>query len=296
MIARALRNPYVLLAAAALFWSGNHVLGRAIAGHVPPLSLSTLRWAVPMPVLFLLARPHLAADGAAIRAHWPMLVFLGVTGGALFSALQYVGLQWTTAVNVSVLNALAPVAIAAAAAIIFGDRLTCWQATGIAVSLAGVLVIVSRGDVQVLAAFAFNAGDAVIVVNMAIWAVYSAYLRKAPRMHWLSFSFVLATVSAIATAPFMAWEHLRGYHLQADATTLVAVCYVAVFPSVLAYAAWSRGVAAIGAARAGVFIYAIPIFSAVMATLFLGERLMAFHVTGFALIIAGVTLAARRGK
>jgi drug/metabolite transporter (DMT)-like permease len=291
---RFLANPYFLLALAALTWSGNHVVGRAIAGEVPPYALSTLRWAIPVPVLWLFARPHLARDWPTIRRHWPILAFLGVGGGAIFSALQYVGLQYTTALNVSVLNSLAPVMIAGAAAILFREALTMRQGLGIVISLAGVLVIVSKGDPAMLAALSFNVGDVVILFNMTIWAVYSACLRLSPRIHWLSFAFVLAAISAVATLPAMIWEHASGYTLKPNMETVLAVAYVAVFPSVVGYAAWNRGVAAIGSNRAGVFLYVIPLYSAVLATVFLGEHLMAFHVVGFAGIVAGVMLASRR--
>ena len=291
---RALTNPYFLLALAALTWSGNHVVGRAIAGHVPPFALSTLRWAIPIPVLWVLARPHLATDWPAIRRGWKALLALGLGGGSLFSAMQYVGLQYTTALNVSVLNSLAPVMIVGAGAALFRERLSVRQLAGIGLSLAGVLVIVSKADAGVLATLQFDLGDGIILFNMATWAVYSACLRLAPRIHWLSFAFVLAVISAVGTVPAMAWEHASGYQLQATWATALSVLYVAIFPSVVGYAAWNRGVAMIGASRAGSFLYIIPLYSAVLASTFLGEQLMLFHIAGFAAIVAGVTLAARR--
>jgi drug/metabolite transporter (DMT)-like permease len=294
-VLRALTNPFFLLALAALTWSGNHVVGRAIAGAVPPYALSTLRWAIPVPILFVLARPHLAGDWPAIRRHWPAMLGLGLGGGAVFSAMQYVGLQYTTALNVSVLNSLAPVMIVAAGAALFRERLSGRQLAGIGLSLAGVLVIVTKADLGTLTLLAFDVGDLIIFGNMMIWAIYSVCLRFAPRIHWLTFAFVLALVSALGTLPAMVWEHASGYRLQGNLETVLAVAYVAIFPSVVGYAAWNRGVSAIGAGRAGAFLYIIPLYSAVLASVFLGERLMAFHVAGFAAIVAGVTLAARRG-
>src|SRR5438477_8596761 len=116
-------NPYILLALASLFWSGNHIIGRAIAGHVPPVGVSTARWLLPAIVLWPFARPHLLREWPTIRAHWRLLLFLGITGGAIFTVGQYVGLQYTTALNVSVLNSLAPVVIVACGAAIFRHRL-----------------------------------------------------------------------------------------------------------------------------------------------------------------------------
>jgi drug/metabolite transporter (DMT)-like permease/uncharacterized membrane protein YfcA len=278
---------FFLLALAALR-SGNHVGRRR--GRCRPMPIDPLGDPAD---LFVLARSHLAGD-------WPIpgrpaILGLGLGGGAVFSAMQYVGLQYTTALNVSVLNSLAPVMIVAAGAALFRERLSGRQLAGIGLSLAGVLVIVTKADLGTLTLLAFDVGDLIIFGNMMIWAIYSVCLRFAPRIHWLTFAFVLALVSALGTLPAMVWEHASGYRLQGNLETVLAVVYVAIFPSVVGYAAWNRGVTAIGAGRAGAFLYIIPLYSAVLASVFLGERLMAFHVAGFAAIVAGVTLAARRG-
>jgi drug/metabolite transporter (DMT)-like permease len=286
---------FVLLSLTALFWSGNHVLGRAIAGEVPPLGISTLRWLIPMLILWPFVRPNLGHDWPLIRKHWRLLLGLGLTGGALFSGLQYVGLQLTTALNVSVINSLTPVFIVVAGALIFGDRLHTRQVCGILTSMAGVLVIVAHGDIGMVRAVDFNAGDLIIVFNMAVFGMYSAYLRKVPPLHWLTFLFVIAGISVVGTTPFFIWEHLAGYTFKLTWLTIAAIAYIAIFPSVLAFAFWTRGVALIGANRAGPFLHLIPLYSAVLANILLGEALMAYHVLGFALILAGVWFATRRG-
>lgn len=284
---------FVLLALTALFWSGNHVLGRAITGEVPPLGISTLRWLIPMLILWPFVRPKLGHDWPLIRSHWRLLLGLGLTGGALFSGLQYVGLQLTTALNVSVINSLTPVFIVAASALVFGDRLHTRQVWGILTSLAGVLVIVAHGDIGMLRSLDFNTGDLIIVFNMAVFGIYSAYLRKVPPLHWLTFLFVIAGVSVLGTTPFFIWEHLSGYTFKPTWLTIGAIAYIAIFPSVLAFAFWTRGVALIGANRAGPFLHLIPLYSAVLANVLLGEALMTYHVFGFALILSGVWLATR---
>lgn len=286
----------LLVALAALCWSGNHVIGRAIAGHVPPIAVSTLRWAVPAVLLLPFAWRHFVRDWPAVARHWRLLVALSLLNGAIFGALQYVGLQYTTAINTSVLNSVAPVLIIVASWLMFGDRVTLVQAAGVATSLVGVLVIVTKGDPGVLAGLAFNAGDLVIFFNMGIFAVYSAMLRLRPAIHWLTFTFVLAVVSAVASAPAMAIEHLAGYPITFDAATLATLAYVAVFPSVVAVAAWNRGVDMIGPGRAGALLHLIAIYSAVLASIFLGEALRPFHFAGFALILAGVWLAAAKSR
>ena len=284
---------FLLLALASLCWSGNHILGRAIAGHVPPFAISTVRWMVPAIILWPWARRHLRRDWPAIRGHWPVLLFLAMTGGTIFGALQYIGLQYTTAINVSVLNSLAPVLIVAAGALLFRDTFSRPQMLGIAVSLAGVLIIVSKGSLNALQAFQFNWGDMVILFNMVVWAVYSAVFRRRPAIHWLSFTFLFAATAAITTLPFWVWEHANGLVVQPTLITAGALAYVSLFPSLVAYVSWNRGVDLIGANRAGVFLHLVPLYSAGLASVLLGEAIGLYHISGFLLILAGVWLAAR---
>jgi drug/metabolite transporter (DMT)-like permease len=288
---RRLTNPYVLLTFAALCWSGNHIIGRAISGHVPPLGLSTVRWLIPALVLWAIAGAQVKRDWPAIRAHKGIMLWLGMTGGAAFSGLQYLGLQYTSALNVSVLNSLVPVLIVAAGALVFRDRIAVAQIVGIMASLIGVLAIVTRGSPEALIALEVSRGDLIILLNMAIFAVYAACLRLRPQVHWLSFMFMLAVISTVATFPFFVWESLAGFTFQPTLRTAIAVAYVSIFPSVLAFAAWNRGVEVIGANRAGPFLHLIPIFTAALGYLLLGEALAAYHVVGFALILTGVWLA-----
>ncbi|MEQ1649068.1 MAG: DMT family transporter [Hyphomicrobiaceae bacterium] len=285
---------YVLLALAALCWSGNHVLGRAAAGHVPPFAISLFRWGVALILLWPFAGEYVRRDWPTIKAHWRTLVFLGVLGGAIFGVLQYIGARYTTAINISVLNALAPVMIALAGAGLFGDRLSRRQTGGIAVSLAGVALIVTKADFSRLAGLDFNWGDLIILFNVGVWAIYSVCLRWRPRMHWLSFTYCLAAISTLATAPFFAAEHLSGVQLQPTLLTALVLGYVAVFPSVVGFAAWSRGVEILGPARSGATMHLIPLFSALIANVTLGEVLHGFHVAGFAMILAGVWLSSAR--
>jgi drug/metabolite transporter (DMT)-like permease len=259
---------------------------------VPPFGISMARWLVGAIVLWPFARRHVRRDWPVIRRHVGMIAFLALTGGALFGAGQYVGLRYTTALNVSVMNSLAPVLIAAAGAILFRDRLAPARMAGIAVSLFGVLVVVTRGDPAVIARLAFNFGDLIIMANMGLWAVYCAFLRFKPRMHWLSFIWVFSAIAGLATLPAHLWEHASGFAFKLDWTTVLSVAYVAIFPSVLGFLFWNRGVELIGPNRAGAFLHLTPIYSAVLATAILGEHLMLHHILGFALILAGVRFAA----
>jgi drug/metabolite transporter (DMT)-like permease len=285
---------YALLALATLCWAGNQVIGRAISGHIPPVSLSALRWVLPCVITGLLARNHLGRDWSVIKANWKVMLLIGLTGGALFSALQYVGLQHTSAINGSVLNSLGPLFIIAAVAIMFGDPLHANQLIGIVVSLVGVLLIITQGEPARLLALQVNLGDIIILFNMMVWGVYSGALRLRPKMHWTSFMFVLSLIASLGTVPFALVEYAQGYRFQPTTMTFLTIAYVSVFPSLIAFLSWNRGVELIGASRAGAMLHLVAIYAAILAGIFLGEKLAGYHILSFVLILAGVALAARK--
>ncbi|HJU32559.1 MAG TPA: DMT family transporter, partial [Hyphomicrobiaceae bacterium] len=282
-----------LLPTAAACWAGNHVVARTIAGHAPPATLSVFRWLVVFAVVTVLAWPRIREDLPKLKAHAGVMVFLSLTGGAAFGTLQFVALQYTTALNMGVVGSVAPAFIVAASYLLFRDGLGPLQLFGVALSLAGVLAILCQLHPERLLALSFNIGDLLILLNMVFWATYCACLRLRPAVHPMSFLFVLAPVSALGTLPFALLEHALGFDIVADARTIGAILYAAFFTSLLAYLAWNRGVDLIGAPRASAFLHTIPLFSAVFATTLIGERLMLYHVIGFVLILGGVTLAAR---
>lgn len=289
-------NAYLLLTCTSIFWASNFVLGRAVAGHVPPVALGFLRWAVAALILLPFALPRLRAEWPTIKASWRLLVALALLGPGFFNTIAYVGLNYTTALNGLVLQSAGPVMIALTGFLIFGDRIARSAGIGIAISLVGVLVVVGRGDLAFLAQLRPNLGDALILIGFQAWAVYTVLLRKRPDLNWLTFSFVLAVVAAMVNLPFTIREHLAGQQLVFDGPTVAAALFVAIFPSILSYRFYNRGVQLIGSNRAGVFLHLVPMFGSLLAIALLGERLEGFHVAGFALILGGVSLAARQPR
>jgi len=296
IVARLSGNAYLLLALTSLFWSGNHVIGRAAGGEVPPIAIALVRWLVPSLLLWPFVRQKFWADWPTIAANWKIMLWLAFSGGALFTSLQYVGLQHTNALNVSVLNSLVPVLIVAVSAVAFRDRVSRMQLAGIVVSSLGVVAIVAHGDLANLKALSFNEGDLITLFTMLVFALYSTSLRLSPKIQPLTMLFLIAALSTLVTLPFAAWEWVGGFRPQATWLTVGTFAYVSFFPGLFAYALWNRGIALIGANRAGPFLHLIPVFTAVIATTALGEHLYPFHIVGFALILGGVYLASRRSK
>jgi drug/metabolite transporter (DMT)-like permease len=292
--ARPIREAYLLLSLTSLFWSGNVVLGRYVAGLIPPITFTVIRWAGAFAILLPFAARHLARDWPAIRKHAGLLTVLALTGFSAYNSIAYYGLHFTTAINGLLLQSVAPLFVAVWSFVLFRDRLSVRQAAGILLSLAGVIVIVCRGSLEVLLAIAFNQGDLWFVVALLIYAFYVAILRLRPPIHPLSFLAVGMGIGAILLLPAMAIEIASGQTLVFDYISALSLIYVCIFPSLLGYLVLNRGIELVGANRAAPFIHLVPVFGSVLAITLLGERLQLFHAGGYLLVLAGITLATRR--
>jgi drug/metabolite transporter (DMT)-like permease len=253
-----------------------------------------LRWTLATLFVLPFAWGQVKRDWPLIRRHWVFLAFLGVIGGGAFNTLQYMGLNYTTALNSLVLNSTGPAVIALSCFFILGDRLSTLQILGMIVSMIGVLVVVSHGSLEALLGLRLNRGDLLILLAMSTIGVYTAYLRKRPNIHWLSLLFATFLAASVFNIPLVAIEWGSGSFPEATLFAALAIGYVAIFPSILSYLFYTRGVELIGGVRAGVFIHLIPVFGAALAIGLLGEPLLASHVIGFALVIAGVFLTGRK--
>jgi drug/metabolite transporter (DMT)-like permease len=291
--ARLFDRPYVLLTLTSLFWAGNLVLGRLVAGQVPPIALAFGRWVGAFLLLIGFAWPHMKPDWPQIRAHPFLLSLLSLTGVGLYNTLAYWGLQYTEALNVLLIQSTGPLLIGVWTALLFRDVMSRAQLGGVALSLLGVAAIVTRGDLAAIANVRLNVGDACVLVAMVLYALYSALLRLKPAMHWLSFLTSTVALGVIFLIPAVALEMASGRVIAFNAMTAGAIAYTAVFPAAVASIFYIRGVELIGANRAGPFFHLMPVFGAAMAILLLGERPQPYHAVGFALVIAGVVVAAR---
>lgn len=289
-------QPYLLLILATLFWSGNFVLGRAVRADVPPIGLAFWRWAGGSILIIGFAWPHLKRDWPLIRRHWKFILLLAILGVTLFNTLVYTGLQFTTAINALLMQSTMPVLIVLMSYLFYRETVTPVQTVGVLLSLAGVLVIVGQGNLAMLLGLSLNLGDLLIFIAVAGYAAYSALLRQRPPLHPLSLIAATFIAGAVVLLPFYLWEHTTGRTVSFDRVTLLTIGYVAIFPSILAYLCFNRGVELAGANRAGLFIHLMPVFGSIMAILFLGERFQWFHGFGILLILIGILLATRRRR
>lgn len=281
----------LLLSASMLFWAGNWVLGRALREAMEPFTLNFVRWALATLILAPFALPALRAQLPVIRRHWGILLLLALTGVSLFHAMVYLGLKSTTTVNAVLLNSSLPLFILACSWVLERERSTPRQVGGVLLSLAGILVILSRGEPASLLALDVHAGDAWILAAMPVWGVYSVLLkRRPPEIGGVPFLFVISALGTLLLVPAAVLAPPRWPGTEAA----LGVLYIAVFASIVAFICWNRGVAIVGANVAGVTLHLLPLFGTVLAILFLGEAFHAFHALGFATILAGVLVATRK--
>ncbi len=284
---------YPLLTITALFWAGNSIVGRAARDVVPPAALSFWRWTIALALLLPLAWPHLKRDWPMLRANWPMVVLLGALAIGAFNTMLYTGLQSTTALNSMLIQSALPALVLIGGALVMGDRTSARQVAGVVISLAGVLAIIARGDPALLWAMQLNIGDAIIGAAVLLWALYSVLLRRRPVVHPLSFLAASIVVGIAVIAPVYAHELWSGRLIVPGMESALAIAYVSIFPSFLAYLFFNRGVELIGSAATGQYMNVMPLMGAGLAMLFLGERLHLFHIAGLALIVVGIVVAGR---
>ncbi|HWV41239.1 DMT family transporter [Pseudorhodoplanes sp.] len=287
------QQAYLLVCLTYLMWSLNIVLGRHIAGVIPPVTLGFIRWAIGAVILLPFAWPYLKRDWPAIRSHIPILSLLGVTGTTGYAIPSYWGLQYTLAINGLLIQCTMPMVIGLMSYLLVGDRLNRWQVVGIVVSFIGVVVILTRGDPDVLHSISFNRGDLWFLLAMLIFALYSPLLRKRPAIHPISFLAITAILGTLWVLPLVAWEVSHLGIPSFDAHRIAVVMYMAIFPSLIAYICYNRGVQLLGPNPVAALYPLIIVFGSIQAMLFLGEVPQWFHFVGTVFIVGGVLLATR---
>ncbi len=288
-------NPYLLLTLTALFWSGNMVMGRGIRADVPPIALAFWRWAITLALLLPFALPHLKTQWPRLRTAWRPILLLGTLGVGCYNTFAYLALQYTTATNAALLNSFIPVATIALSFLLLGRRLSWQEGVGVAVSLAGVLAIVSRGNPAVLSGLHLNTGDLWMLAAVASWGLYTVGLQWRPREVDPMLMLAAFTVAGLITLiPLYAWEIASGRAIRPTLAAFGGILYTGIFPSFLGNLFYNAGVAAVGPNRGALFIHLMPVFGTLLAAIFLDERPAWYHFFGIALVFAGILLATRK--
>lgn len=289
-------RPRLMLALVSLFWSGNIVLGRFIAGHVPPVTLSWIRWIGAFAIFLPFAWPYARRDWKTIKGNFGFLTLISAIGISIYTALAYYSLQYTQAINALLIASTGPLLVAVATYFLYGEKPTPRQVLGVLASLTGVVIVVSRGSLETLLHLQLNRGDIWWFVGQIVYALYTALLRKRPAIHSFSFALVLFGWGGLMLTPLLVAEVATGHYPVWDMPALATLAYIVLVPSLISYLFYNRGVEMIGPNRAAPFYHLIPIFGSALAILFLGERPQVYHAAGYALVLAGILIATANTK
>ncbi len=289
-------NAYLLLALTMLMWGGNAVASRLAVGEISPMALTSLRWVFVCAILPWLVRRELVAWWPVFRANAALIIGMGMVGFTGFNALMYLAAHSTSAINIGILQGAIPVVVLLGAFLAYRTPIGPLQALGVLVTLAGVVVVASRGDYHVLTQLAFFPGDLWMILASFFYAAYTIAIRSRPDMPGLVFFTALALVACFGSLPLLALEVATGAVVWPTQKGWLILAYVVIFPSLLSQLFFLRAVGLIGPGRAGVFVNLVPVFAAVLAVLVLGERLALYHGAALALVLGGIFIAERRGR
>jgi len=289
-------RPYLVLVLTTLFWGGNVVAGKLAVGHIDAHSLMILRWTGALLLVLPFAARPLRRDWAVIKAKWWLYLFYGVVGYATFNVLVYLAAYHTSGVNIALEQVSVNIFVLLFNFMLFRTRVRALQLAGVVITIVGVAVIATHGELGRLFTLEINIGDLFVILAGIAYALYSIALRFRPQTSWLSF--LSATFLGAIIASF-AYQAGFGDGIGALATNFAAIdlegwiiaAYTVVFPSVISQMLYVRGVELIGSNRASLFVNLIPLFGTVGSVLVLGERLELFHIVAAALVAAGIVLA-----
>lgn len=284
------------LVLSCLCWAGNALVARAVADSIPPMALAFWRWSLALAILLPFVAPALWRQRAVVRAAgWRLWLVAGL-GIASYNSLLYHAAHSTSAINITLLNTCLPLATFLGAGLLLGE----WPARrawfGMAVAAGGLLLLIGRGELATFLALDFYRGDLIMLLAVAAWALYSLLMRLWGARLGLAPLPLLGVMILFGLAlmlPFYLAELVRVGGFAPTPATLGAIGYTALFASLLAYLTWNHGLKVLGAARASLFSYLMPVFAALLAWLLLDERLAFYHWLGGALIFAGLLLATR---
>jgi drug/metabolite transporter (DMT)-like permease len=286
---------YLLLAFTALCWGANAVFGRLAVDEVSPMALVTLRWLGALGLLAAFAHAQVRRDWPAIRTRLPFVAAMGAVGFTVFNALFYIAAHWTTAVNIGIIQGSIPVFVLIGAFAAYRTRVAGLQVAGVLVTLLGVAIVASGGQLARLATFALDFGDVLMIAACVLYAGYTLGLSRRPPVSPLSLFTGIAGAACLTSLPLALAEAALGRFQWPTPAGWIIVGLVTLFPSFLAQISFIQGVSLIGPSRAGVFVNLVPVFASILALLVLKEPFEPFHAIALCLVLGGIWLS-ERGK
>ena len=283
-------QPYLLLTLVPLFWGGNAVVGRGMTEFISPITLAWTRWTVAFLLILPFALPSVRRDWQTIRSSWKMLLLLSLLGITIFNTLFYLALQTTQAINAALMQSAGPAVIVLLSWWWFGERTNQRQWLGLSLCFLGVGLVLFQGSWEVLQKFELVPGDLWLLPAVLAYASYTTLLRIKPAISLMSFLAVTFALGGSMLIPLMLLEWYWVGLPQGSLQLAWAVGYVSIFPSILAFLFWNRGVELIGPNLGGLFINLVPVFASLLAIIFLGESFRWYHAGGMLLVLSGMLL------
>ena len=287
---------YLMLVCATLFWAGNFNVGKiAFIENIPPFSLAFFRWLLVWIILLPFTFKEILKIKKEIFKNLPLLFLLGFTSVAMFSSFTYNALNYTQIINASLFNTAIPAMIILVCFLLKIEKTNIFQLSGLLISILGILVIITRLDINILLSLDFNRGDLFMLGGVIAWGIYSAFLKKRTfEVTLLALIQIFCSLGLLILFPAFLYELTQGKTLVVNENLFYILLYVAIFPSIGSYYCWAGAVSIIGANRAGIFLSLIPLFSSIFAIIFFNEKFLFFHFIGSILIIIGLFLSNKK--
>ena len=287
---------YTFLLFAALFWSGNFIVGKAASlFEIPPFTLNFYRWSFAWLILAPFTLQEIFKKKKYVLENIKLIIILGITSITLFNSIVYYSLNFTNVISGVLMISTIPVMIIFFSWIFKIEKTNLYQISGVIFSLFGVAVIITKAELSILLDLNFNKGDIWMVVAMFSWAIYSALLKKKKHeLSQISLLEIIITMGLIFLLPIYFIEMKMGYHATLNVPFLLTLTYVVLFPGLASFLCWIKGIAIIGANRSGIFLHLMPILSTIMAIIIFGEKFMFFHLAGATLILIGILLSNKK--
>ena len=296
MITRLFANPSILLILTTLMWAMNAISGQLAVGEVTPYTLVLMRWVLVVAVMWPIYGREVITHWPVIKARlWPVIL-MSIAGFTGFNTMFYVASIHTTGLNIGILQGSMPVIVMLGAFLLYGTKVTALQAVGVATTLVGVAIVASRGDAQVLLDLAFNNGDVIMLIAILFYCAYTLSLARRPDVPPIPLFTVFAVIALITALPLAVWEFFQTDYQPPTMQGWAVTVFVAIFPSCLSQIFFLKAIDMVGPSKATVYTNLVPIFTAILAVLILGEEFAIYHALALALVIGGITMTQRGGR
>ena len=289
---------YLYLFLTVTFWAGNFIVGKLASFYdVPPFSLNFYRWFFAWLILAPFTIPEIIKKKEYIFKNYKLFIILGVTSITIFNSIVYYSLNFTQVISGVLMISTIPVMIMLFSSILNIEKTNIFQIVGVIFSFAGVIMIITKADIQILKNLDFNKGDITMVVAMFSWALYSTLLKRQKyEISQISLLQVVITFGLLFLIPIYFIEYQIGSRIILEKPFILILSYVVLFPGLASFLLWIKGISLIGANRSGVFLHLMPILSAIMAMIFFNEKFMFYHMLGACFIITGILLSNKKLK